>query len=77
MDLKFLFKNSFLNYLSQIVLAWASPHLSFVTLVASLVWYECDSREKRFQEQLQPIFSRRKYKNFITAYLSAKLLKTN
>jgi len=43
----------------------------------SLVRDEFDSGEKRFQEQLQPIYSKQELQNFITAYLSAKLLKIN
>jgi len=46
------------------VLAWASPHLPPVTLAASLVQYEYDSGEKRFQEQLQPIYSKQELKKF-------------
>jgi len=38
---------------------------------------EYDRGEKRFEEQLQPFIPSRNYKNNITAYLSAKLLKTN
>jgi len=43
------------------------------------VQYEYDCGEKSFQEQLHynPFIPNRIYKNFITAYLSAKLLKTN
>jgi len=60
------------------VLAWATPHLPPITLAANLVRYEYDSGEKRFQEQLQHIYSKQKlYKAFITAYLSTKLLQTN
>jgi len=45
------------------------------TLAASLVRYEYDSGEKRFQEQLQPIYFKQELQKFIVAYLSAKLLK--
>jgi len=48
-----------------------------VTLAASLVRFEYDNGEKRFQEQLQPIYFKQELQNFITTYLSAKLLKTN
>jgi len=46
------------------VLAWASPHLPPVTLAANLVRYEYDSGEKRFQEQLRPIYSKQELQKF-------------
>jgi len=50
--------------LPQIVLAWSSPHLPPVILAASLVRYEYDRGEKRFQEQLQPIYSKQEIQKF-------------
>jgi len=46
------------------VLALASPQLPLVTLAASLVRYEYNSGEKRFQEQLQPTYSKQKLQKF-------------
>jgi len=37
-----------------------SPHLPPVTLAASLMRYQYNNGEKRFQEQLQPIYSKQK-----------------
>jgi len=61
------------------VLAWAWPHLPPVTLAASLVRYEYDTivGKRNFKSNYNPFILSRNYKNFITAYFSAKLMKTN
>jgi len=46
------------------VLAWTSPLLLPVTLAASLVRYEYDCGNKRFQEQLLPIYSKQELQKF-------------
>jgi len=46
------------------VLASVLPHLPLVKLAASLVRYKYGSREKRFQEQLQPIYSKQELQKF-------------
>jgi len=47
----------FLNYVRASVILGVAPSAP-VTLAASLVRYEYNSGEKRFQEQLQPVYSK-------------------
>jgi len=72
---KFLFKNSFLNYLKVCGLGVAPSAPCYTG--CELVRYEYDNGEERFQEQLQLIYSKQKLQKFCHVTTTKSLLAIN